>query len=204
MAKREIMSSTGGVSQANQELAGIPDSPIFTREREEIENPVLKLHVAGVLVSDLPLEMQGRLLYQQTDEGIAEYNEGKVDVAARVTQDSFTKTMAHRKDAVKDQGMDIADAPNPMKEMADQHVPKGMRARFLSPSVVNRRGMRGFEAVRDPKTGDPVKVRDMVLAQMPEEKADRRNKQVREHGNKLLGQVRDQYLAEGGKSAVAD
>lgn len=203
MAKKEIISSTGGGNLQNAELAGIPDSPIFTRDREEISNPVLALHVGGVLVSELPLEMQGRILYQQTDEGIAEWNAGKQEAAARVTKDSFTKTMEHRKDAVRDMGMDINDAPNPMKELMDKHVPKGMRGRFLSPRVIDRRGMRGWEPVTD-ESGAQVKVRDTILAQMPEEQAKERGRKVREYGNKLLGQVKQQYLEEGGQSAVAD
>jgi hypothetical protein len=39
---------------------------------------------------------------------------------------------------------------------------------------------------------------------MPESVAVARNKAVREHGNKLLGQVKQQYLEEGGRTAVAD
>jgi hypothetical protein len=210
MAKRnsDISSSLGGVPEENQERAGIPDSPIFRRDNSLMEasfppNPVLALHVGGVLVSDLPIEMQGRILYQQTDEGIAENNEGKGEACARVTRDEFSKAMDHRKDRVKEEGQQLADAPNPMKEAMDRHIPKGMRGRFLSPKVVDRRGMRGWEPVLDAE-GKQVKVRDQFLGMMPEERAIARNKAVREQGNKLLGQVQEQYLAEGGKTAVSD
>lgn len=204
MAKKQISEGLAGIPQANFETAGIPDSPIFSRQEPDFPpNPILELHVGGVLVRDLPLEMQGRILYQQTDEGIAERNEGKVESAARVTQDPFSKKLEHRRDAVKDLGMDLADAPNPMKEAMDRYIQPGMRGRFLSPSVIDRRGMRGWEPVLDEK-GQQVKVRNTILAQMPEHRAVARNKAVREHGNKLLGQVREQYMAEGGKTAVSD
>lgn len=204
MAKKQIIEGMAGISQANAELAGIPDSPIFKRPEPDFPpNPVLDLHVGGVLIRDLPIEMQGRILYQQTDEGIAERNEGKVESAARVTKDPFTKQMEHRKDSVRDLGMDLADAPNPMKEAMERYIEPGMRGRFLSPKVIDRRGMRGWEPVLDEK-GQQIKVRDTILAQMPEQRAIARNKAVREHGNKLLGAVREQYLAEGGKTAVSD
>ena len=190
---------------AGAEAAGIGDSPVLTRTPPEDfpANPVLDLHVGGVLVSDMPIEAQGRILYQQTDEGIAEANEGKSESAARVTRDEFSKALEHRKDAVVDLGMTLSDAPNPMREAMAEHIPPGMRGRFLSPSVVDRRGMRGWVPVLD-ADGKQVKVRNQFLAMMPESVAVARNKAVREHGNKLLGQVKQQYLEEGGRTAVAD
>jgi hypothetical protein len=186
------------------EAAGIPDSPIMTRDPIEREiNPTLALHVGGVQISDLPLEMQGRILYQQTDEGIAEANAPKQERCARVTQDEFSKALLHRKDAVKDLGMELADAPNPMKEAMDEHIVAGMTGRFLSPKVVDRRGMRGWEKVLD-KDGKEIKVRDQFLTQMPAERATARNTAVREHGNRMLGQIKEKYMAEGGKTAVSD
>jgi hypothetical protein len=186
------------------EMAGIPESPIMLRDPVEREiNPTLALHVGGVLISDLPIEAQGRILYQQTDEGIAEANAPKQEACARVIQDQFSKTLEHRRDAVKDLGMELADAPNPMKEAMDSHIVKGMTGRFLSPKVVDRRGMRGWEKVLD-KDGKEIKVREQFLTQMPADRAAARNKAVREHGNRMLGQVKDQYLAEGGKTAVSD
>lgn len=205
MAKKEtITSSLGGISQANQEAAGIPESPILRRVEPDFPpNPVLDLHVGGVAIRDLPLDMQGRILYQQTDEGIAENNAGKVDSAARVTKDGFTKTLEHRKDAVRDEGMSLDEAPNPMKELMEEHLKPGMKGRFLSPRVLDRRGRRGWEPVLD-ASGQQVKVRDMILAQKPAEVAAADAKKVREHGNRLLGQVQEQYMREGGKSAVSD
>lgn len=190
--------------EENQEYAGIPESPALRRvELEPAANPLAELHVGGTRLGDLPLEVQGRILYQQTDEGIAEANQGKVESAARVTRDTFSKAMDKRAAQVKELDMDVSDAENPMKELADKHIAPGMRGRFLSPRVCDRRGMRGWQPVLD-EHGNQVKVRESFLAQMPEDKAIERNKRVREHGNRLLGQVRDQYLAEGGKSAVSD
>lgn len=183
--------------------AGIPESPALRTPREEPPNPLADYHVGGIRVGDLPFEMQSRLVYQQTDEGIAENNAGKSPHRIETVSDEFNKAMQHRRDAVKDLDYNLEDAPNPMKEAMEKHVPKGMRGRFLAPRVIDRRGMRGWEPVLD-ENGKQIKVRDSILAQMPEERAIARNKKVREHGNNLLGQVRQQYLEEGGKTAVSD
>lgn len=185
-----------------QEAAGIPDSkPPVAPEGTFAEKSILDCHVGGVLVRDLPVEVQGRILYQQTDEGIAEANEGKVAGAARVTEDGFTKTCQHRKDAIVNQGMQPWEAPDPLREVADKHVRPGFKGRFLSPSTIDQRGMRGFEPVRD-KDGNPVKVRNLILGEMPEEKARQRNEFYRDKGNNAVKEVERQYRQEGGASAV--
>lgn len=183
--------------------AGIPESPVLREEREEPPpNPVLDLHVGGIPVRDLPLENQGRILYQQTDEGIAEANAGKEPRRVEILSDELSKSLEHRRDAVKD-GMNLGEAPNQMREAIEKYIKPGMRGRFLSPKVVDRRGMRGWETVLD-EQGKEIKVGDCFLGQMSAEAAKTRNKQVREYGNRLLGQVAENYMKEGGKTAVKD
>jgi hypothetical protein len=185
------------------EEAGIPASPVLRNAREAPPNPILNLHVGGQLISELPLEMQGRILYQQTDEGIAENNIGKEPRRVEIVSDRFTKELDHRRDAVKDFGMDLGEAPNSFREAMDKHIRPGMKGRFLSPRVVDRRGMRGWETVLD-ENGQQVKVGSMFLGQMSAEAAKTRNRQVREHGRRLLGQVTEQYVKEGGSTALID
>lgn len=184
--------------------AGIPESPIMHRVLDDGgADPILDLHVGGVRIGDLPIEAQGRILYQQTDEGIAENNAGKSPKRFEVTRDEFTKTLDHRRDAVKDFGMALDEAPNPTKELMDKHIKPGMRGRILSPKVIERKGMRGWEPVLD-ENGQQVKLRDAILGQMPEDRAKQRNRQVRERGRQLLGEVTQKYLAEGKETALAD
>lgn len=186
------------------EAAGIPDSPILREEREDAPaSPILDLHVGGIPVRELSLEAQGRILYQQTDEGIAQANAGKEPRRVQILSDELSKGLEHRRDAVKDFGMNLGDAPNTMREQMDKHIAPGMKGRWLSPRVVDRRGLRGWEPVLDAE-GKNIKVGNLFLGQMSAESAKLRNKKVREYGNKLLGQVKENYLAEGGKTALVD
>ncbi len=190
--------------QERQEAAGIPDSrPPIAPEGTFPESSILDCHVGGVLVGDLPCEVQGRILYQQTDEGIEEFNAGKVESAARVTQDQYSKTLEHRRDAVKDQGMEPWQAPDPLKEVADAHTPEGMKAKFLSPARVAKDGTRGYEVVKDGR-GDPVRVRDMVLGVMPESKVEQRNAFYRSKANQAISEIQKRHREEGGSTAVGE
>jgi hypothetical protein len=193
-ATREKISSTGfGESK-----------PFVAPEGTFSENPVLNLHVGGVLVRDLPIEMQGRIVYAQTDEGFAENNEGKVEGAARVISDGFNKALEQRKDDVLERDMESYEARDPLKEVHDQYIQPGMRGKFLSPRKVKENGGTGdYEIVKDAKQ-NPVSVHGMVLGQMPERKARARNKHYQERSNRLLTEMTERYKAEGGATAVAD
>src|SRR5262252_7350245 len=167
MAKNDRSSSLGGVPIENQEAAGIPDSPIFTNPRIEMENPLLDLHVGGMLVRDMPLEQQHRLVYQQTDEGIAEMNAGKSPHRIETIRDEFTGQCQQRRDEIVERGMEPWEATNPMAELAKRHVAPGFKGKFLSPARIDKYGGEtgGYEIVKDGR-GDPVKLRNMPLGQM--------------------------------------
>lgn len=184
------------------EAAGIPDSkPPVAPEGTFPERSILDCHVGGVPVRNLPLEVQTRILYQQTDEGIEEYNRDKAPGSARVIKDEFSKACENRKDAITGQGMQPWEAPDPLREVAQRYVRPGFRPRFLAPAAIDQRGMRGFEPVLD-ENGRQVKVRNLILAEMPEEKAEQRNKFYRDKANAAVKEIERQYRQEGGASAV--
>lgn len=195
-------SSLGGIPLENQEAAGIPDSPIFTTPRIEMENPLLDLHVGGTPVRDLPLEAQGRLLYRQTDEGIAEANEGKSPHRIETVRDELTGKCLERRDAIVE-GMEPWEAPNPMAELAAAHVRPGFKGKFLSPQKIQKEGTRGYQVVKDER-GDPVKLRDMPLGEMPAERVQKRNEFYAKKSAEAAGAVKDAYLRDGGKTALSD
>ena len=206
MAKQKITSSLAGAAEELQEFAGIPDSPIFTREREQMENPLVDLHVGGVRIGDLPIEAQNRIVYQQTDEAMEERNARPNAVepsGISLGADPYSKQCEQRKDDIIDRGMEPWEAANPMKDLADAHVRPGFRPKFLSPNRVDKDGTRGYEVVRHPN-GEPVKLRNMLLGQMPEERVKARNKFYSDKAKDAVGAVKRQYMADGGQTAVDD
>jgi hypothetical protein len=184
------------------EAAGIPDSqPFISGEGRPDQERILSCHCGGVLVSELPQVVQDRILYQQTDEGIAEANEGRTGTGARTIQDEFSKACLQRKDGITERGMEPWEAPNPMADLAKAHIAPGMSPKFLSPARVDKDGTRGFEVVKRPN-GDPVKLRNMVLGQMPIERVKARNKFYQDKSKAAVGDVKNTFMRDGGKMSV--
>jgi hypothetical protein len=161
------------------------------------------LHVGGKAIEDLPEDMVIRLCYEHTDEAIAKRNQGKEPYGstrvqnlagdcAPVTATDFDRQVEERRDFRGDENLETWEAPDPMKELAEKHVSKGMVPKFLSPSQIDRRGTRGYEIVKDSK-GQPVKVGQMVLGQIPETKARARNEHFRKQGGERLAAVETNF-----------
>lgn len=204
--QREISSGMAGISMENHEAAGIPDSPIFTntsREERAIDEKLLAAHVGGFPVCDLPLETQLRLMYRQTDEGIAEANAGKSEVRARTTMDEMSKACHHRKDDIIDRGMEPWEATDPAASLVAEHVAPGFKGKLLSASKIDKDGTRGYEILRH-ANGDPVKLRNMVLGQMPQERVNARNRHYQDKSAQAEGNVKGAYLKEGPGVSVDD
>jgi hypothetical protein len=195
---------------------GVGESKPFTApEGTYPESGTLDCHVGGVLVRDLPSDMQGKILYQQTDEGIAEHNQGRSELAVHVT-DQHDRAMGGAKvaaqrgdvrgvreafDVVRDVALgesggtgptELWEARDPLGEVADAHVGPGMRPHFLSERRNQEAGTRGWKIVKD-EHGDPVRVGTLVLGQMPEERAEARNRFFREKSQTAVAQVEQQF-----------
>jgi len=173
-------------------VQGIGESKAFNDLNAPEVDPRLKhCHVGGMPVENLPDDVKVRLFYRQTDEGIAEANEGKADSAARVSQDQLGKQIQERRDFLENNiPMEPWEAPDPLKAVADAHAKPGMRPKFLSERRLNKEGnfTRGFEVCMD-ASGDPVKMGTLVLAHMPEEMAERRNETYRRKSDAHLAEV---------------
>ena len=190
-----------------QSAGGIGESKPFGGGGEP--DRILACHINGVLISELGLEphVVAVLNYQATDEGIAESNERRqAQELSGVTlgADGFDKSLAQRRDDVKDRDMDLYQARDPLKEVADRYAVAGMKPKFLSDKKIKDGGTTGdYEVVKD-AAGDPVKVRGMVLGHVPVARAAARNKHFQEKGNQLLKAIGDTYKKEGGVTAVSD
>ena len=189
MAKK-IQSSTAGVA-----TQALPESPELRRARPAA--PPSGLTVGGVAVEEIA---GGHLIpYGNTDQGIEE-RMARPHATAQLTRSeppksvvkggSFDKNREAR--AASRLGTEVFDAPDPLREVADAHVGPGMRAKFLSPGVVDRRGTRGFEIVRD-ANGDPIKVGAMILAQMPEKRAIARDRYFQDQGAAKLRAAKEEH-----------
>lgn len=170
---------------------------------------ILECHINAVKIGELNLDPQvlGALDYWATDEGIAEKasRPGLVEPSGiSLGPDGFDKSLQQRRANVKEDGMELYEARDPLKEVADRYARPGMRPKFLSAAKIKEGGGTGdYEVVKD-ASGDPVKVRGLVLGQIPEARAEARNKFFRNRGNQLLKQIDEKYLSEGGKTAVSD
>jgi hypothetical protein len=159
------------------------------------------LHIGGVPIADISEDLVARLSYDHTDEAIAERNAGKAESAvhvrsaagdrAPVTAGDFDRSVEERRDFRQNQ-LEPWEAPDPMKELTEKHVPPGMAAKFLSPAQCDKRGLRGYELVKDSE-GQPVKVGRMMLGQMPEPKARARREHYRKVGAARLAAIEEEH-----------
>jgi len=191
---------------------GIGESKIFCAPEGSLGETAIdrlkKCHINGVEIAEMNLDPQvlSALDYYATEEGVAEKNaRPNVREASGVElgKDGFSKALEQRKDDVKFRGLPLYESRDPLKEVADKFVPQGMRPKFLSGQRVREGGGTGDHEVvmyppGHPQHGDPVKVRGMVLAQMPEEMAQARAAFYRGRGGQMLHQIEDKHRAEGG------
>jgi hypothetical protein len=200
MAKK--IQSAGGIGESKIFCAPAGGEPFGVARVEQC-------HLNGVLIAELGLAPQilGALDYWFTDEGIAEKaaRPGLVEPSGiKLGADGFDKSLQERRDDVTEDGMDLYQARDPLKEVADRHAVAGMAPKFLSEKKIKDGGTTGdYQIVKD-TAGDPVKVRGMVLGHMPVARAAARNKHFREKGNQLLKAIGDTYKKEGGVTAVSD
>lgn len=102
----------------------------------------------------------------------------------KIVRDEFDGAIQARMDAA-DGKIEPWLSPDPLKDAVARVPNPNMRRRLLSARVIKRRGMRGWEPVKD-KKGDLVKVGDMFLGEMPMERAVKRNAHYQEQGNALI------------------
>lgn len=204
--KAPIVRNVGGAKTNSKPNAqGWGESRIFAAPEgsfppEEID--ILGCHVAGIPVRDLPSENQRRLLYQQTDEGMAwweanrktlENRDGQVGPQGRGMRvagmaneatDAEDKKLVQYRDELAEDWDGLHFANDPFSEPMKKNLPKGFRGLFMSERQCKEKGMvRGqlqYEKllVKNKTTGvmEPVTVGGMFLAVVPEvlaQKAER-------------------------------
>jgi hypothetical protein len=153
--------------------------------------------VNGIPVSSLPIEVANLITYSMTDQGIAEANASKLDSKGRphsgvqvLINEGFDQQIRRRAAAE-----DIEDSEDPLLDARNKYNQPGFRYRGLSPTVIRKKGMRNWEAVMDSR-GEPVTAGNLILAKMPIERAEKRNKKYRDEGNSAAANAREQLQTD--------
>lgn len=193
-AIQEISAKRMGQQQAPTKRAisqGIGESRPFIAEGDRDPYGSLRgLHIGGLPIEEVvPPDKVHLITYDHTDEGIAERNAGRSEHRVSVVSDNFDRQLQRMAEREPWEGGDVVG------ELVQQHIEKGFRARFLSPRIIDRSGRRGWEIVR--VNGDPVKLGTLILAKMPEEKAERRNEYFREMASSESDRVREEFIEQG-------
>ncbi len=192
--------------RARQELAGIPESRTFNDpETAGGPNKMEKYHINGVLIAELNLrpEVLAALDYWCTDEGMKEKN-SRPDVRepSGITpgRDEFSLALDQRRDEVKQRDFPLYVAKDPLGEVAKKFVRPGFRPKFLSSGSGDSTGDHEVVKYPDnhPRHGEVVKVKGMILGEIPEDLAKARNEHFRSRGNAMLGMIELKHKAEGG------
>lgn len=183
------MAKTNRASMAGARTAVLPDSPTL---RNSAANPS-----KNVVANGKPVDPAFAHLAIDDREVMARFEEPRPG-RARVTGDPLDKQIAHRRADLEDDFG--SEATDPMRELTDKYVQRGFRGRFLAPAAIQRAGMRGYQAVTDER-GEVVKLGTMILGEMPEAAARKRNARFRAIGNEKIEQIHSEF--EEGQQGIA-
>lgn len=151
-----------------------------TAPKPEPEAPQMATLECTLNGQPIPPHLVSLIPYRMTDQGVAKFNEGKVESAARVVSGDFDRIIEQNEHA--SEPWEFRDARG---ELDQQYLKPGEKSRLLSERVVTQRGLRGWEPVKK-KDGDLVRLGRMFLGKMPEEKAEQRNEHFRREGETNL------------------
>jgi hypothetical protein len=135
--------------------------------------------------------------FENTDQGIEQLNATEARGGPKVTvRDRFDRQIEARADAGEGK-IHPWTAPDPAKEAVDRVRKPGFRNRLLSRNMIDKRGKRGWEIAKDPKTGEPATMGDrMLIGEMPEDVAQQRNEFYRGQANDAVREAEEHFQAE--------
>jgi hypothetical protein len=151
------------------------------------ETPVLTL--GG---KPIPPEVAHLVPYANTDQGIAERKAKRTHEPSGIT---FGRDPVDKK---LDRMADFDDY-DPYKELSQRHAKPGMVHRMLSPTVIKRKGMRGWQPVKE-EDGQPAKHGDMILAEVPAKEKARRDRRLELLNRESLQEAAENFAEESAKA----
>jgi hypothetical protein len=143
----------------------------------------------------LPAGFEHAIPFANTDQGRWDTNH-REDVRAPSGITSGKDPLAKAMDQRLDQPWAQVD---PLKAAVDLVAEPGMKYRALSNTVCDKRGLRGWEPVVDPK-GEKVKVGRLFLGRMPTGVAEQRNEHYRKIGSEDLKNVEENFVIDQEKA----
>lgn len=153
----------------------------------------------------IPLHLQALVPYQLTDQGKAEAA-ARPGLRACVTvgAEGFEKGLQQMED---EPWMETDPFKEKVNSLEGKHP--GKRFKMLSKKLIDKRGTRGWEVLKDAK-GDPEAVGGMLVGVMPERTAERRNAKYRAVGNEALESEQEAHqvqqekiIRDGGRNGIA-
>ena len=157
---------------------------------------MLDCHVAGTKLSEMPAEIQQKILFQQTDEGMVWWeanrhrleNKEKVAPSAagrgnrlpsgrEATDPADKSILQFRDDLIEDLPFD--EQHDPLRHLMQEHLPAGHRGLWISEQKSDKEGLRrgvlNWQPVLVEQSGKMERVRHgkMFLASVPIELAER-------------------------------
>lgn len=184
--EKKIMSSGYGPSKINA---------------APIAEPVRDWHVNGVAWANIDPMVRQVIPYELTDEGRAEKAAARPQspIKVQVGADPLDKQLMQRLDAA------LRGDPNnrpstALKEVADQYVKPGMTPLFLNPDLVRLEGTRGYKPIID-ADGDPVRVGEMILSEIPTAISQQRIKADATAGRERLDKIDQTFEESSGRIA---
>jgi hypothetical protein len=133
----------------------------------------------------IPLHLEHLIPYEKTDQGMAELRERDKDkpkAFVEVLRDEHHKKL----DAYEAQPWDGGD---PLTTVVDKIREPGFDYKALSPRLIEKRGMRGFQIVPGAKFGN------MPIGRMPTEVKERRNEHYRREAADALADASETYAS---------
>ena len=180
------------------------DRPEIAGPGDMMQAPDVDARIGGVRTEDAPLDwdkltlngqpipaaLRHQLPYKYTDQGAAEANAGKTPPSGvSVLRDSWDAMLDARGN------LEPWETTDPLVEGLNRVKEPGFAYKYLSPTVIDKKGMRRYEPALD-KEGQQVKVGKMILGRMPEELRDRRNAHYQKIGNDELANVELQFRTD--------
>jgi hypothetical protein len=181
--------------RVSDDIAAQDETPVVDLSSGAERPPLTEDGGYTVEGNPIPAGFEHVIPFAMTDQGKWEANQGKpAPSGVQVVRSEWDQMIGQRRD-------EPWAGHDPVKEAVAKHGEAGMKYRGLSERVMDKRGLRGWEPVKDAK-GSNVKIGSLILGKMPKETAERRNAHYRDLGNDALQNASEQFAIDQEKAII--